>query len=127
MERLAEQARIRPEGARECEEERKKLIREQAEQINCSQDLGEPPVFEITEDGNVLCVHDGRPVTNSHQTLAEHFYWQEVAWGFPGLVHDEEGEAFYTKSGKLAVSRDFANLEHLMGDEREEAWPSETA
>lgn len=102
-------------------EKRRSQIREQAEQINCSQDQEEPPVFEITEDGEVVCAHDGRPVTNSHQTLAEHFYWQEVGWGFPGLVHDEEREAFYTKSGKLAVSRDLVNLEHVMGEEREEA------
>ncbi len=108
-------------------EERRKLIREQAEQINRSQERGEPPVFEITEAGDVFCAHDGRLVTDSHQTLAEHFFWQEVEWGSPGLVYDEEAEAFYTKSGKLAVSRDSVNLEHLMGKEREEAWGSESA
>jgi hypothetical protein len=53
-------------------------------------------------------------VTDSHQTLAEEFYWMEVGWG-PSLdlVHDEEAQAFYTPSGELALSREYVNLERL--------------
>ncbi len=33
----------------------------------------------------------------------------------PGhLVHDDEGEAFYTHSGELALSRDLVDLRYLM-------------
>jgi len=117
LDRLQEHARIRTDGARDREGERK-LIREQAEQVNRSQDRGESPIFEITEAGDVRCAHDARPVMSSHQKLAEEFYWMEVVWGpSPGLVHDEEAQAFYTQSGELALSRDSVNLEHLMGNE----------
>jgi hypothetical protein len=75
-----------------------------------------PPLFEITENGNVLCAHDGKPVTNTRQTLAEGFYWQTVEWGGdPNLIHDEEGQAFYTPDGELALSRDYVNLPALFG------------
>jgi hypothetical protein len=83
-------------------EQRRKLVREQAEHINRCRDRDEPPVFEITEAGDVLCARDGRPVTDPRQTLAERFYWMEVGWGGTGLVHDEEAEAF---SRKAATSR----------------------
>jgi hypothetical protein len=83
------------------------------------------PIFEITEDGGVLCARDGRPVTNFHQTLAEEWYWQELEWGAPGLVHDEEAQAFYTQSGELALSRDRVDLQRLMGKDRDEAWEGE--
>jgi hypothetical protein len=71
----------------------------------------------------VFCTHDGKPVTDSRQILAECFYWQELEWGGPGLVHDEETQAFYTASGALALSRDHVALQHLMGPTPEYTWP----
>jgi hypothetical protein len=120
VEKLVDEHTAPPETSTE-REERRKLIGEQAQHINRCRDRDEPPVFEITQNGDVLCTRDGRPVTEPRQTLAERFYWMEVGWGGPGLVHDEEAEAFYTKSGHLAVSRDLADLQHLMGKEREAA------
>ncbi len=91
-------------------------IREQAEHANRCRARGEPPVFEITETGDVLCAHDGRPVTDTRQILAEQFYWMEVEWcASPGLVHDEEAQAFYAPDGGLALSRDRVDLPRLMG------------
>jgi hypothetical protein len=122
LRKLEAAGRPAPEDAREREEERKR-IREQAEHANyCGwgEEFGRWPLFEIDEEGNVSCTQDGRPVTDSHQTLAECFYWMEVEWGGPGFVHDEEGQAFYTPSGGLALSRDYVNLERLMGPAREE-------
>jgi len=52
------------------------------------------PLFEIDADGDVFCTHDGKPVTDSRQILAEEFYLMEVEWGGPGLIHDEEAEEF---------------------------------
>jgi hypothetical protein len=111
------------EEAREREEERER-IREQAEHANrCG--WGEKtdrwPLFEIDEDGNVFCTHDGKPVTDSRQILAEEFYWLEVGWGAsPGLVHDEAAQTFYTLDGELALSREYVSLPNLMGPGREE-------
>jgi len=68
----------------------------------------------------VSCTYDGRPVTLSRQILAEEFYWMEVEWGGPGLIHDEEAQAFYTPGGELALSRDRVDLQHLMGPGRME-------
>ena len=101
-------------------EERRRCIREQAEHINRCRDRDEPPVFEITEAGDVLCARDGRPLTDPRQTLAEQFYWMEVRFGGAGLVHDEEAQAFYSPSGHLAVSRDRVDLRYLMGPDRHE-------
>ncbi len=90
-------------------EERRKTVREQAEHTNhCNR--SEIPPFVIDEDGDVFSSRDGKPITESRQTLAEEWYWQEVEWGAPDLVHDEEGQAFYTPDGELALSRDHANL-----------------
>jgi hypothetical protein len=49
----------------------------------------------------------------------------EVEWGGPGLTHDEEAQAFYTLGGELALSREYVNLERLMGPGREDAWRGE--
>jgi hypothetical protein len=106
-------------------EKRRKEIREAAEHANRCRDHENPPIFEITENGGVLCARDGRPVTNFQQTLAEEWYWQELEWGAPGLVHDEEAQAFYTQSGELALSRDRVDLQRLMGKDRDEAWEGE--
>lgn len=117
--RLKDAARLEPEGEHECEEQRKS-IREQAEHANrCGWNRGEDPLFEIDEEGDVFCTHDGRPVTDTRQILAEQFYWMEVqGGGDPGLIHDLGEQAFYSLSGELAVSRDRVDLRHLMGPAR---------
>jgi len=126
LERLEEDQTV-PEGDLKATEKRRKVIREQAEHANRCQDRFEEPLFEITEAGDVFCARDGRPVTDTHQTLAEKFYWMEVGFGGEGLVHDEETQEFFTPEGELALSRDFVHLERLMGDERKKAWESEIA
>jgi hypothetical protein len=114
--------RAAPKETPDETEKRRKTIRELAEHSNhCNEGRGEETLFEIDENGDVFCSRDGRPVTDSHQTLAEEFYWIEVGWGpSPGLVHDEEAQAFYTPSGELALSRECVILERLMGPGREE-------
>ncbi len=96
-------------------EERRKGLREDAEHANRCRDADEPLLFEVTGAGDVLGARDGKPVTDSRQILAERFYWMEVGWGGQDLVHDEEAQAFYSRSGHLAVSRDRVDLHHLMG------------
>jgi hypothetical protein len=121
--KLEERARIRTtEDAREREEERKR-IREQAEHANRSgwgERVGRWPLFGIDEVGNVCCTHDGKPVTDSRQILAEEFYWMEVEWGGPGLIHDKEAPEFRTPGGELALSRERVSFPHLMGPGRME-------
>ncbi len=56
----------------------------------------------------MLCTYDDRPVVTWNQTLAEEWYWQNLAWGVRG--HDEETEAFYTPEGELALSRTRCDL-----------------
>ena len=99
-------------------EERRKAVREQSEHANhCLR--GEVLPFVIDEEGNVFSSRDGKPITEPRQTLAEEWYWQEVEeGGGEGLVHDEEAQAFYARTGELAVSRDRVDLRHLMGDAR---------
>jgi hypothetical protein len=121
LDKLEERAGIWTEDPREREEERKH-IRAQAEHANyCGwgKEVGRWPLFELDEDGNVFCTHDGRPVTDSRQILAESFYWMEVEWGGPGLVHDEDAQAFHTPDGVLALSRDCVDLQNLMGPARD--------
>ena len=122
--RRLEEGRAMREQTPSAAEERRRLVREQAEHVNRCRDRDEPLVFEITADGDVLCARDGRPVTDPRQTLAERFYWMEVGWGGPGLAHDEEEQAFYAPGGELAVSRERVNLRHLLGKERERRWAS---
>ena len=107
-----------PEETPAAGEERRQALRRDAEHINYCRDKDEEPIFEITEDGDVVCAVDGRPVTDSRQTLAERFYWLEVGFGGDGLVHDEEAQAFYSQSGHLAVSRDRVDLRYLMPPDR---------
>jgi hypothetical protein len=116
---------VTPQETPNMTEKRRKEIREAAEHANRCQDQREPLPFEITESGDVLCARDGRPVTTYRQTLAEVWYWEEVEDGAPGLVHDEEAQAFYTQSGELALSRDRVDLQRLMGKDRDEAWEGE--
>jgi hypothetical protein len=81
----------------------------------------EPP-FAIGEDGAVFSTRDGKPITDSHQTLAEQWYFDYVAMGNPGeLYHDEETQGFYMPNGELAFSRDRCYLPrffHAIGDTR---------
>ncbi|MDP9487776.1 MAG: hypothetical protein M3Q49_18650 [Actinomycetota bacterium] len=98
--------------------ERLQTVREQAEHANhCHR--GEVLPFLVDEEGNVFSSRDGKPITDSRQTLAEEWYWEEVeVWGGEGLVHDEEAQTFYARTGELAISRDRVDLRHLMGDAR---------
>ena len=116
--RKLEGAHAEPEETDAEREERRGRLREDAEHGNRCRDADEAPIFEITESGDVLCARDGRPVTDSRQILAERFYWMEVGFGGYDLVHDEEEQAFYSKGGDLAVSRDRVDLRHLMGQGR---------
>jgi hypothetical protein len=84
----------------------------------------EPP-FTITEDGEVFCTWDGKPVTDSHQTLAKTWYWKFHDEGDNprGLVHDEETQGFYMPEPphELAFSRDRCYLPRYfwaLGSER---------
>jgi len=110
-------------------EERRRRIREDAKRsIERSRREGKEPVFEITDAGDVLCTHDGKPVTQSHQTLSEEWYWDYYEMGNPGgLVYDPETEAFYMPrsagriAGELAFSRERCYLPrffHALGDRR---------
>jgi len=108
LERL-EEAHTVPGEYPKATEKRRKLIREQAEHANRCQDRFEEPLFEITEEGDVLCAHDGRPVTDPHQTLAEKFYSMEVGLGWEGLVHDEEIQEFFTPEGEPSVGTSFTS------------------
>jgi hypothetical protein len=74
---------------------------------------GKEPFFVITAEGEIY-TRDGRPVTEYHQLGAEEFYWMEVEWGSPGLIHDEEAETFYIPEGELAVNRTRFDLRHLL-------------
>ena len=116
--RKLEGAYAEPEKTDAEREERRGRLREDAEHANRCRDADEPPIFEITESGDVLCARDGRPVTDSRQVLAERFYWMEVGFGGYDLVHDEDEQAFYSKGGNLAVSRDRVDLRYLMGPGR---------
>lgn len=100
-------------------EERRKRVREQAEHANYCQ-RGEVLPFVIDEEGNVFSSRDGKPITEPRQTLAEEWYWEEVEdeWGGEGLVHDEEAQVFYARSGELAISRDEVSFPHFMGEQR---------
>jgi len=121
LKRLEDSLRPRaPEDERERQKWHER-IREAAEGANRRRRLdGKGLVFKIAEDGDVFCTHDGRPVTKWRQTLAEEWYWQELEWGCPlGLLHDEEGEAFYTLGGELAISRYLVDLRHALGPARE--------
>nr|MBA2618458.1 hypothetical protein [Rubrobacter sp.] len=55
-------------------EQRRQALRRDAEHINYCRDKDEPPIFEITAGGDVVCAVDGRPVTDPRQILAERFY-----------------------------------------------------
>ena len=110
-------------GSGETEAEREKRLREirkEAERLNDSlRREGEGPAFEVADTGDVSCSRDGKPVTDFHQTLCEVWFWREVEeWGGEGLVHDEEAQAFYTRSGELALSRDRVDFPRYMGKER---------
>jgi hypothetical protein len=52
----------------------------------------------LTAEAEIF-TRDGRLVTEYHQLGAKDFYWMEVEWGGPGLIHDEEAVAFYTPEG----------------------------
>jgi hypothetical protein len=126
LDRLEDVRRTEPEGEQE-REERRGRIREDAERsIRRSLGEGAEPLFKITDAGDVVCTRDGKPVTDTHQTLAEEWYWDYVEMGNPGgLVHDEETEGFYMPEGRaageLAFSRTRCYLPRFfwaLGDKR---------
>jgi hypothetical protein len=101
-------------GLEETEAERLHL-REGAEGANNrARRDGKVVPFEIADNGDVWCSHDGRPVTTSRQTLAEPWYWEEVEASYGHLVHDADAETFRTHSGNLALSRDVVDLRYLI-------------
>ena len=96
-------------------EERLRMIREGAASANNrARRDGKVPPFELATNGDVWCTHDRRPVSTFRQTLAEPWYWEEVEAGFGHLVHDPEEEAFHTREGDLAISRDVMNISHII-------------
>ena len=114
LERLEDLAGVGAGEAEREDRERRREIRRQAEHTNRCHE-GDPLPFVIDEAGDVFASRDGKPITDTRQTLAEPWYWREVEeWGAPGLVHDEEAEAFYAPTGELALSRDRVDLRYLM-------------
>jgi hypothetical protein len=123
LSRLEAAGRPDPEDERPREQERERIREAVQQSIEHSLREGNEPVFEITDDGDVFCARDGKPVTEYHQTLAEEWYWDYVAWGNPGgLIHDEQSEGFYMPTnGELAFSRDRCYLPRFfwaIGDPR---------
>ena len=115
VERLEGDRRPEPEDEREHQRWRERIAYEANRMNENRLREGREPVFEITDSGDVFCTHDGRPVTEWRQTLAEDWYWQELEWGKPlGLIHDEEAEAFYPPEGDLAISRYVVNLQYAL-------------
>ena len=112
----------------EAQERRRSIREDAARSIERSRREGKEPVFEVTGAGDVLCTHDGRPVTESHETLAEERYWDYYEMGNPGaLVYDPATEGFYMPqsagriAGELAFSRTRCYLPrffYALGDRR---------
>jgi hypothetical protein len=98
-------------------EERLRMIKEGAENANdrALRD-GRIPPFVIEAGGGVVCSHDGRAVVTSRQVSAEDWYRRELASGYGHLRHDPEEEAFYTRAGDLALSRQIMNIRHIIPD-----------
>ena len=120
-----EAERRRPEDAA-AREKQKREIRETAEhRNNCA---GGEPLFKITEDGDVFCAADGKPVTTWVQLGAEESYQQEMEWmalslirgSEPPLTLDEAG-TFRSLDGRFALSRERMELRGLMGPRAEAA------
>ncbi len=120
LERLEGLAGVGPGETEREHEERRREIRKEAERMNDSLEREDKdPAFDVAANGDVFCSRDGRPVTEYRQTLAEHWYWWTLEeLGYEGLVHDEEEQTFYTRSGELALSRDRVDFPRYMGKER---------
>jgi hypothetical protein len=94
----------------------------------------EPP-FTITEDGEVFCSRDGKPVTDFHQTLAERWFWEfheEWHTNPRSFIYDEATQAYYMPDPphELAFSRDRCYLPRFfwaLGDERADPYCIHTA
>ncbi len=97
--------------------ERLRDIRQGAEAANArARRHGRVQPFVIEATGAVSCSHDGRPVVTSRQVSAEEWYWRELEAGYGHLRHDPEEEAFYTRSGDLALSRYVVDIRYLIPD-----------
>jgi hypothetical protein len=96
-------------------EERLRDIRQGAEAANArARRDGRIPPFVIEAGGGVVCSYDRRRVTTPHQTSAEDWYRRELEAGYGHLRHDSEAEAFYTRAGELALSRQIMNIRHII-------------
>jgi hypothetical protein len=126
LENLENERHPEPEDQREREERRERIQEDAERSLERSRREGKEPAFEITDKGDVLCAHDGKLVTESHQTLAEEWFWDYVEMGNPGgLIHDKESEGFYMPNGELAFSRDRCYLPRFfwaIGDPRADPW-----
>jgi hypothetical protein len=97
--------------------ERLRDIRQGAEAANArARRDGRIPPFELAESGDVVCSYDRRRVTTSRQAVAESWYRQELESGYGHLRHDPEEEAFYTRAGDLALSRQIMNIRNIIPD-----------
>jgi hypothetical protein len=95
--------------------ERLRDIRQGAEAANArARRHGRVQPFVMEATGYVVCSHDGRAVTTSHQTSAEDWYRRELESSYGHLIHDPEEEAFYAQSGHLALSRYVVDLRYLI-------------
>jgi hypothetical protein len=146
LSRLESAGRPGPEDEQQREEKRER-IRQEAERMNerylerrpierelarLEGETDEPlegddlPPFTITEDGEVFCSRDGKPVTEWHQTLAEEWFWwfHEAGYNPRGLVYDEATQGYYMPDPphELAFSRDhrcyLPRFFWALGDER---------
>ena len=117
MNRYDRLRRLEGDGGRNKEdvELARQEIRRRAEHADRTRDPDTDPLFVILSGSEVFSARDGRPITTPHQVSTESLYWREVERGGTGLTHDNKAEGFYTPEGELALSRDFVNLEALLG------------
>jgi hypothetical protein len=107
------------------EDERERIAHDANRSNERRRSEGREPIFEVDGGGEVFCAHDGKPVTEYHQTLAEEWYWQfrEEGLNPRGLIHDEATHGYYMPDPphELAFSRDRCYLPRFfwaLGDGR---------
>jgi hypothetical protein len=127
LERLEENARpaASPGDEHEHRERRERIAYEANRANERRSSEGREPVFKVDEGGDVFCVHDGKPVTDFHQTLAEEWYWGFREWEANprGFIHDEATHGYYMPDSphELAFSRNRCYLPRFfwaLGDGR---------
>jgi hypothetical protein len=102
-----------------------RLVRERAQHANHCRGR---EVFVIDDTGVYSSV-DMKPITDSHQTLADELYHDFLSWGMNprGFLHDPEKGAFYLPDPphKLVFSRDRLKLACFFwafGDDHARPW-----